>query len=213
MLETKRCRRPKTDGSFPKDFLSKRTIQLIVLCSCAQYLLFCFTFVKVDRFESSVLPTYGGLSRNIVPGKHTGHIFQTEYHGPCGPMVISNQASSVYTGYPVTGNDAVGSNVVSGGGSGSGAGGGGGGGGGSGSSGGCGGGIGGGAIGSSALSSGGSGNTYNSRRSSYSPSDRSRGRDSIVYMHGGEIPISVTPWHRSILILFEVSVRKSLKAF
>lgn len=103
---------------------------------------------------------------------------QTEYHGPCGPMVISNQASSVYNSYPV--NNDTNSNVV------------------------CGNNITGGVIGSVVLSSG-SGNTYNSRRSSYSPSDRSRGRDSIACTHGGEIPVSITPWHKSILILFEVS--------
>jgi len=104
--------------------------------------------------------------------------FQTEYHGPCGPMVISNQASSVYNSYPVNSNDTSNNAACS-------------------SS------IAGGVSGTGAMSSG-SGNTYNSRRSSYSPSDRSRGRDSIAFTHGGEIHIAITPWHRSILILFEV---------
>jgi len=104
---------------------------------------------------------------------------QTEYHGPCGPMVISNQASSVYNSYPVNGNDTSNNNAA------------------------CSSSIAGGVSGTGALSSG-SGNTYNSRRSSYSPSDRSRGRDSIAFTHGGEMHIAITPWHRSILILFEV---------
>jgi len=104
---------------------------------------------------------------------------QTEYHGPCGPMVISNQASSAYNSYPINSNDTSNNAACS-------------------SS------IAGGVSGTGAMSSG-SGNTYNSRRSSYSPSDRSRGRDSIAFTHGGEIHnIAITPWHRSILILFEV---------
>jgi len=104
---------------------------------------------------------------------------QTEYHGPCGPMVISNQASSTYNSYPVNSNETSNNAACS-------------------SS------IAGGVSGTGAMSSG-SGNTYNSRRSSYSPSDRSRGRDSIAFTHGGEIHnIVITPWHRSILILFEV---------
>lgn len=95
-------------------------------------------------------------------------------------MVISNQAASVDNSYPVNGNETSGNAVFSG------------------SVVGC-------VVsgGTPALSSG-SGNTYNSRRSSYSPSDRSRGRDSIAFTHGGEMPVAVTPWHRSILILFEV---------
>lgn len=111
-------------------------------------------------------------------GNYFFHSIQTEYHGPCGPMVISNQAPSVYNSYPVN-NIGTNSNVL------------------------CSGGITGGVGGVSALSSG---ETYNSRRSSYSPSDRSRGRCSVQFTHGGDMPTAIAPWHRSILILFEVDI-------
>lgn len=128
----------------------------------------CFTII-LDLIEYRIV-------LNIIV--FLNFFLQTEYHGPCGPMVISNQASSVYNSYPVNSNDTSNNAACS-------------------SS------IAGGVSGTGAMSSG-SGNTYNSRRSSYSPSDRSRGRDSIAFTHGGEIHISITPWHRSILILFEV---------
>lgn len=109
---------------------------------------------------------------------------QTEYHGPCGPMVISNHASSINSGYPIiVGNESSpfitsGTGVIQ-------------------------------SIGPNmcctAAVSSGSGNTYNSRRSSMLSSDRSRGRDSVGFVHGSDIPKAITPWHKSILILFEVS--------
>ncbi|XP_050529538.1 uncharacterized protein LOC126899057 isoform X2 [Daktulosphaira vitifoliae] len=129
------------------------------------------------------LPFTGRLPR----GRSAGTLgFQTEYHGPCGPMVISNQASSIYSGINV-GNDSspyiISSSGVNP------------------------------SIGPNmscmAAVSSGSGNTYNSRRSSMLSSDRSRGRDSVGFVHGGDIPKAITPWHKSILILFETWLRTS----
>ncbi|XP_050438662.1 uncharacterized protein LOC126844474 isoform X2 [Adelges cooleyi] len=134
-------------------------------------------------FESSrylALPDSLPFVSRLPRGRSAGTLgFQTEYHGSCGPMVISNQTSVALPGYPInvsndppifeSGNVAGNVNV---------------------------------ACGSGAVLSG-SGNTYSSRRSSMSPSDRSKGRDSVAFA------TVITTAHKSIFILLENWLRST----